>query len=209
MKFLYLLLPACLLFSCKPKTVDYTIKGRLVNSCDNSPIKNLKVQARQADVQNGFNEYVTSDSNGDFELLVSTSEKSNYQLLNLQEKVPLETVDYGDIPLYSYSTIYYRVKINAPHTASDTLWIVNPTNTSQYYQMYGPFHDTVIGLQTITGINKLIYSARTKKISPSNTTNDAIAWYKINRTSYQTSKRVWITPEICNTVADTLTLIVD
>lgn len=209
MRFFYLLLIAFFIFSCKPKSVNYSVKGKLVNGCDNSPVKNVKVQATQLNTDNGFSESAYSDANGDFEVLISSSEKPGYRFLNLQEEVPLETVDYGKIPLYSSSTIYYRVKVNNPHSASDTLWIVNPALTGQYFKMYGPFHDTVIGLQTITAINTLIYNARTKEIRNSNTSNDVKAWYKINRKSYITTKSVTRSPEVCNAVADTLTLIVD
>jgi hypothetical protein len=180
-----------------------------MNYCDESPIKNVTVQAIQVNVNNGFNESGYSDANGDFEILVSTSEKPNYRFMNLQEEVPLETVDYGNIPLYSNSNIYYRVKINNPHTVSDTLWMVDPSNTSQFIKMYGPFHDTLFGNKTITCVNVLSYNAHTKQINNTNTSNTVTTWYKINRINYYSTKAVQIQANICNAVADTLTLIVD
>lgn len=209
MKYFYLLWIAGLVISCKPKKTDYSIKGRLVNGCDGSPVKNQKVQAIQMNAEDGFNASAISDANGDFEVLVSSAEKVNYRFMNLQEEVPLETVDYGEIPLYSNSLFYYRIQVTNPHGAQDSLWIVAPEMTNKFYLMRGPFHDTVIGLRTFTAINTLVYNARTKRLNPSNTTNTVRAWYKINRTSYAATKSVEIAPAVCNTVADTLTLIVD
>jgi len=208
MRFLYVLFSVCLLFSCKPKAVDYSIKGKLVNGCDNSPIKNVEVQAIQMNSANGFNESAISDANGDFEVLVSSTEKTGYRFMNLQEEVPLETVDYGDIPLYSNSLIYYKVKVTNPHTAADTLWIADITNPGKYFRMQGPFHDTVIGAKDVTCINTLAYSARTKQINTTNTFNTVTAWYKINRTNFYSTKAVFVQAAVCNAIADSLTLIV-
>lgn len=208
MRFLYLLSFSAFLFSCKPKAVDYTVKGKLVNGCDNSPVKNVSVQAIQMNTNNGFNESAVSDANGDFELLISTTDKPNYRFMNLQEEVPLETVDYGNIPLYSNSLVYYRVKINNPHSAADTLWIADVTRPGKYFRMLGPFHDTVIGAQNVTCINVLAYSARSKQINYINTSNTVTAWYKINRSNFYSTKAVFVQAGICNSVADSLTLIV-
>ncbi len=208
MRFLYFLFSLCILFSCKPKAVDYSIKGKLVNGCDNSPIKNVQVQAIQMNSNNGFNESAISDANGDFEVLVSSTEKPGYRFMNLQEEVPLETVDYGNIPLYSNSLIYYKVKVTNPHTASDTLWIADITNPGKYFRMLGPFHDTLIGAKDVTCINVLAYSARTKQINSTNTSNTVSAWYKINRTNFYSSRAVSVQAGICNAIADSLTLIV-
>jgi hypothetical protein len=184
MKFLFLFFSACLLLSCKPKAIDYSIKGRLTNYCDESPIKNVTVQAIQVNANNGFNKSAYSDANGDFEILVSTAEKPNYRFMNLQEEVPLETVDYGNIPLYSNSTVYYKVKVTNPHTAADTLWIADITSPGQYHKMPGPFHDTLIGIKKVTCVNVLSYNARTKQINNTNTSNTVTSWYKIKRTNY-------------------------
>lgn len=208
MRFLYFLFSACLLFSCKPKAVDYSIKGKLVNSCGNAPIKNVEVQAIQMNSNNGFNESAISDANGDFEILVSSTEKPGYRFMNLQEEVPLETVDYGNIPLYSNSLVYYKVKVTNPHTAADTLWINDITNPGKYFRMIGPFHDTLIGTKDVTCINVLAYSARTRQINNTNTSNTVTAWYKINRTNFYATKAVAVQAAICNTIPDSLTLIV-
>lgn len=208
MRFLYLLFSLCFLFSCKPKAVDYSIKGKLVNSCGNSPIKNVQVQAIQMNSNNGFNESAVSDANGDFEVLVSSTEKPNYRFMNLQEEVPLETVDYGNIPLYSNSLVYYKVKVTNPYSAADTLWIADITSPGKYFRMLGPFHDTLIGAQQVTSINTLAYSARSKQINNTNTFNTVSAWYKINRTNFYSTKAVFVQAGICNSVADSLTLIV-
>lgn len=208
MRFICFLFSACLLLSCKPKAVDYSIKGKLVNGCDNGPIKNVEVQAIQMNSNNGFNESAVSDANGDFELLVSSTEKPGYRFINLQEEVPLETVDYGNIPLYSNSLIYYTIKVTNPHTAADTLWIADIANPGRYFRMLGPFHDTLIGTGNVTCINVLAYSARTKQINATNTSNTVSAWYKINRTSFYSSRSVSVQASICNAIADSLTLIV-
>ncbi len=208
MRFLYLLFSLCFLFSCKPKAVDYSIKGKLVNDCGNSPIKNVQVQAIQMNSNNGFNESAVSDANGDFEILVSSTEKPGYRFMNLQEEVPLETVDYGNIPLYSNSLVYYKVKVTNPHSAADTLWIADITSPGKFFRMLGPFHDTLIGAQNVTSINTLAYSSRSKQISNTNTFNTVSAWYKINRTNFYSTKSVSVQAGICNSVADSLTLIV-
>jgi hypothetical protein len=179
-----------------------------VNGCDNSPIKHVVVQAIQMNSNNGFNESAISDANGDFELLVSSAEKPGYRFMNLQEEVPLETVDYGNIPLYSNSLVYYRVKVTNPHTAADTLWIADISNPGKYFRMLGPFHDTLIGARGVTCVNVLAYSARTRQINATNTSNTVSAWYKINRTDYYSSRTVSVQAGICNSVADSLTLIV-
>lgn len=208
MRAFYLLLSAFLLFSCKPKTVNYVITGKLVNGCDDSPLKDVRVQAIQMNTNDGFNVSATSDDYGDFELLIAASEKTNYRFMNLQEEVPLEAVDYGHIPLYSNSEIHYRISISNPHTAADTLWIADIARPGKFLRMKGPFHDTLIGNIPVTCVNTLAYNARTKRINPTNTTNTVTAWYKINNVSYAATRSVSVEAGICNTVPDTLTLVV-
>lgn len=213
MKFLFLpLLLTILFFSCKPKDVEYTIKGKLVNSCSSTPLANIKVQAIQNNTNDGFSETATSDANGDFEILFKTSQKTTYHLLNinksnLDQDMPVESADYGMIPLYSDVNVYYKVKINNAYTTADTLLIVDVNAPNHYYKMCGPFHDTIIGTKTITVVNTLVYNRDRKQIEKTNTSAEVTVWYKINGTNYY-SNRATIQAATCGIKPDTLTLIV-
>ncbi len=207
------ILSTFLFFSCKPKSEQYNIKGRLINSCDNSPIKNVKIIARQSAIHAltpakssaGFEESATSDDNGSFEISYTTAQKSPIQLL--ETTLSVGTTDLGDIRLYSNSKVYYKVKVNNAHTNLDTLFIVDITSPNTYYKMYGPFHDTVIGIKTVTAVNTLANNSGS--IQQTNTTNKIDSWYKINRKNYSYSNGASIMAQICHTIPDTLTLIVN
>lgn len=213
MKFLFLpFLPILLFFSCKPKDVEYTIKGKLLNSCSNTPLANIKVQAIQNNTNDGFMETGTSDANGDFEILFKTSQKTTFHLLNVNESsldqdMPVESADYGIIPLYSDVNVYYKIKIDKAYTTADTLLIVDVNMPNHYYKMYGPFHDTVIGTKTITVVNTLVYNRDSRQIEKTNASAEVTAWYKINGTNYY-SNRATIQATTCGTKPDTLTLTV-
>lgn len=193
------------LFSCKSKKPDYVIKGRLINNCDNTPIKNIKVQARQVSTTDGFDASAFSNQEGNFEILASTTQKTNFRFMNLNDEIPVDNIDFGNIPLYSHSNIYYKVKIRNPHVNNDTLFILD-IETNKYIKMYAPFHDTNLGVKTITTLNVLAYNAAEKIIEKTNIMTEIKAWYKINRTL---STNVSIQANSCGRNADTLTLLVN
>lgn len=206
MKYFFLfLLFGVITIACKSKKNDYVIKGKLINNCDNTPIKNIKVQARQVNTTDGFDASAITNAEGDFEILASTNQKTTFRFMNLNEDIPLDNMDFGNIPLYSHSSIYYKVKINNPHLATDTLFILDITS-NKYYKMYGPFHDTDLGVKTITSLNSLTYNSTEKIIEKIYMMTEVTAWYKINRTF---SSRVSIQANSCTRNADTLTLSVN
>ncbi len=202
MKFFVLVLAGLFVAACKPKKNDYTIKGKLINNCDNSAIANIKVQARQTNTANGFNAFTYSNSEGNFELLASTAQKSTFRFLNLNDEIPVDNYDLGNIPLYSNSNIYYKIKIYQPHQISDTLSIYD-ISKNVYYKMAGPFHDTDLGIKTVTTINRLRYDADSKTIQKYEQMAEVQAWYLINNVK---SVPVYFPANTCGRKVDTLTL---
>ncbi len=215
---LIILLTCCfaIFTACKDEeTKEYSIKGRLINACDGSPLANETVTLSQ--VKKASQPYhqtppvnasgsVITNTNGEFEMIYETNHKRENVILNKFFNVPVENLDLGDIPYQKTLLVFYKVKVNNPYTHLDTLYFSDVTDYILSYKMSGPFHDTVIGLRTLYSNENLTYNATLKKIINNDSQQNINAYYSINSTNNSFQFKSTNTILLCNAVADTLVL---
>jgi len=162
---IFFLLAAVLLFtSCtKEPGAQYTIKGKLLKSCDNSaPVVGQNLVLEKYDKDNGKTEIIssaTTDENGAYSLSYSAVGKKSYVNLNVLpqsglgsylENIPID--EDMDINIYARDNYFYIIKIKTdkPYTNQDTLFYMQSAIENGY--IVGPFTDNQV-LDTIVKTN--------------------------------------------------------
>jgi len=198
--------------SCKHDEVVCTLKGRILNDCNGAPFANQEIALKQElssglTIQGGILAETTTDADGNF---VFTYQSENGESLSINysgpiiEGIPLKkTQDLGAI-IYSPSCkIVYRVKINNPYNIGDTLSCLNIENPSAPIRIAAPLRDTIIG--TIEAYSREVLQYDTKEYS----TIKGGWCIRSNSTIVFIGREVTIQVQNCNTVPDTLTMVID
>ncbi|HYG16425.1 MAG TPA: hypothetical protein VEC12_11780 [Bacteroidia bacterium] len=191
--------------ACKKDGDKYTVKGRLLKSCDNPvPVKNFTVylyndyKSSSNTCNSGQIATATTNENGEFELSyektcssgkISLEYDVSFSSTALVDGIePKKDYDLGDI--YKMDNGFYTVKIktNQAYTSSDTLFydITNKgPNDSNYQYVIGPFVDGA----TMDTLFKSVYKDL-NYVSGGSVTNSAIKWiFKSNQTVYAKSRQ--------------------
>ncbi|HYG14875.1 MAG TPA: hypothetical protein VEC12_03910 [Bacteroidia bacterium] len=174
--------------SCKREGDKYTVKGRLLKSCDNPvPVKNFTVylyndhKSLSNPCNSGQIATATTNENGEFELGYDKTCRSGGISLQYDVSFSSATLVDGIEPKkdYNLGDIYYRdngfyivkIKTNQPYTSSDTLFydITGGGKDSSYSIATGPFYDgQVIDTLYETVVKMLNY--------PTTAVNESISW---------------------------------
>jgi len=145
---------ACLFLSnCKDLKKNYTVRGRLLHSCDNPvPVKDFKVDLYGS--CKGPIEGTTTNSNGEFLInyeaicthvpsLISLKYDVSFSSAILVDNIRAnENEDVGDIYLKDNGFYIIKIKTNHSYTSSDTLYY-NRTNLGSEF-ITGPFSDNAV-----------------------------------------------------------------
>jgi len=174
---------ACLfLFSCKDLKKNYTVKGRLLHSCDNPvPVKDFKVDLYNTHhrcegvIQSA---YTNADGNFILDYDATCSDNSSWLLLQydvsfssaaLVEKIHTnKNEDIGDIYLKDNGFYVIKIKTNHSYTSSDTLFY-NITNLGSKYKI-GPFNDNAV----IDTLFQTVF--KSQKSEPKTSVNSSLSW---------------------------------
>ena len=208
-----LLLAIALLFSsCKREEVEYTLKGRLLSNCSGTPFANQPITLKQdltsgLSVQGGTLDETTTDSEGYF---VFTYKDDNGEPLSINqsgliiEEIPVsKALDIGSVVINPICKIVYRIKVVNPYTINDTLVCHDIANPSiQGIRVAGPLHDTTFGIFNAYSIVPVNYQTKNESTIEGK-------WFVKRPTSQTIIKFVPIQVQNCNTVPDTLTMIID
>ncbi|HYG14878.1 MAG TPA: hypothetical protein VEC12_03925 [Bacteroidia bacterium] len=128
---------ACLFLSnCKDLKKNYSVKGRLLHSCDNPvPVKNFSIHLDKGGGGcKGEIQRVTTNNNGDFMFDYDATCTSPTGFITLGYDVSFsssilvgqirenENEDLGDIYLKDNGFYIIKIKTNQPYSSSDTLF---------------------------------------------------------------------------------------
>ena len=179
---------ACIFLSnCKDLKKNYTVKGRLLHSCDNPvPVKNVEVDLYGS--CKGPIEGATTNSDGEFLIDYEAICTHAPSLISLQYDVSFsaarlvtniranEHEDLGDIYLKHNGFYVIKIKTNQPYTFADTLFYdVTKFRT-------GPFIDGMI-------IDTLVKTVeKSQNSQPVASVNLLIPWGLKNNTIYHHNK---------------------
>jgi hypothetical protein len=188
-----------------------TLKGRILNDCNGAPFANQEIALKQElssglTVQGGLLAETTTDADGNF---VFTYQSENGEPLSINYSGPIiegipvsKTLDIGSVVINPICKIVYRVKINNSYNTGDTLSCFNFDNPGRSIFITGPFQDTTFGLFNAYSNIPVNYQTRNESTIEGN-------WFVKNGSFYTSLKRVEIKVQNCNTVPDTLTMIID
>jgi len=141
---------------CKDADEEYTIKGRVVKSCDDQePISNLSFELWFDDdgtrgsqkLANGITDQMGSFSinyksvNGAFNSSLDILTKNGtYGMKPLLSKIPQnKSIDVGNIYVDTNYFIIVRLKTSKSYTSNDTLFYSIASKSNQYKHVIGPF----------------------------------------------------------------------
>ena len=204
--FITFILIISIITSCKNDTY-YTIKGRLMCSCDNTPFANKDLCLSQKSTllsHNTASGYTKTDSNGNFIIRYNQTSGSDLELQPIMENIPDHcNINFGDIIISSKNTIIIKIKVNNPHTANDTLTGYIYNEPSSVFHLSGPFHDTIMPQFVVYSPIKSYY---TYKDNP-----EIEGRWQIysNSTIVLPRKEVTIHVLKCNSIPDTLTMVIN
>jgi len=150
---------ACIFLSnCKDLKKNYTVRGRLLHSCDNPvPVKGYSVFLLNRDGGNckGEIQRVTTNDNGEFLLDYESACSNGADFISLEYDVSFssailvsdikinENEDLGDIYMKNNGFYIVKIKTNQPYTSSDTLFHgIHIAGKDSYIK--GPFVDNQI-----------------------------------------------------------------
>ena len=211
-KFIALLLIIATFTSCKHDDTYYTVKGRILNSCDGVPFANQEIALKQSSSlsgRGGVLNTTSTDANGNFTFTYNISDCIDGENMRVNCSGPIieyiptqQNIDIGTIISNPICKIIYRVKINNPYNIGDTLSCLNFNNPSQSLLMTGSFRDSTFGLFNVYSTNTLNYKTKNESTIEGN-------WFVKNGTFYTSLKRVTIQVQNCNAVPDTLTMVID
>jgi len=208
-----LLLIIATFVSCKHEDTFYTVKGRLITSCSGNPVANQEISLKQASSifgGGGVLGTTNTDANGNFSFSYNSKDCSNNDDLRINlsgpviENIPTnENVELGTLVCSPVCKIVYRVKINNPYTAYDTLMCLNIINPSNPIRIAAPLNDSILGIINAFPSEPLQYNTKEFSFIKG-------GWgIRSNSTIISQGREVTIQVQNCNTIPDTLTMVID
>ena len=199
--------------SCIHDNNYYKVKGRILNSCDGIPFANQEIALKQSSSlsgRGGVLNTTSTDANGYFTFTYNSSDCIDGENMEINCSGPIieyiptkQNIEIGTIISNPICKIIYRVKINNPYTFNDTLVCHDIAHPSiEGIRVAGPFRDTAFGLFNA-------YSTSTVNYKTKNESTIEGRWFVKNGTFYTSLKFVTIQVQNCNTVPDTLTMVID
>jgi len=198
--------------SCKHDEVVCTLKGRILNDCNGAPFANQEIALKQElssglTIEGGVLAETTTDADGNF---VFTYQNENGEPLSINYSGPIiegipvsKALDIGSIIINPTCKIVYRVKVVNPYTINDTLVCHDIAHPSiQGIRVAGPLHDTTFGIFYASSMIPVNYQTKNESTIEGK-------WFVKRPTSQTSIKFVTIQVQNCNTVPDTLTMIID
>jgi len=211
---LFILILAAFTSSCKREDTYYIVKGRLTTDCSGNPVANQELLLKQTPSifggSGGVLGSAITDANGNFAITYNSKDCAGGDDMRINLSGPIieyiptqQNIDIGTIVLSPICKIVYQVKINKPYTANDTLMCLNIINPASPIRIPAPLHDTILGIINASSMETLQYDTKDFSIIKG-------GWgVRSNSTIVSPGREVTIQVQNCNTVPDTLTMIID
>lgn len=175
--------------------------------CDNKPFANQDLYLSQKPsllFHNTASGSTKTDSDGNFIIRYNQSSGGDIELQPIMESIPDRCdIDFGDLIISSKNTIIFKIKVNNPYTANDTLTGYIYNEPSSVFHLSGPFHDTILpGVEVYSSIKSYFTYKDDPEIQG--------GWQIYSNPTYVLPrKEVTIHIPKCHSIPDTLTMVIN